>query len=92
MSRPPLTRTAAGGRALVLVDGINSFYDPAGSDYYSESSETVEPILALLARARADDCLVVHAVERHLPGLTDFEWRKLPEHCLLGERDSEIYP
>jgi maleamate amidohydrolase len=34
----------------------------------------------------------VHAVERHRPGLRDFEQPKLPEHCLVGGRDAEFWP
>jgi maleamate amidohydrolase len=78
--------------ALVLVDVIRGFYDPEGIHYYPEVGETEEPIERLLARARRADRLVVHAVERHRPGLLDFEQPKLPEHCLVGDRDGEIWP
>jgi nicotinamidase-related amidase len=79
-------------QALVLVDGIRAFFDPAGIHYYPEVAETEEPIGRLLAAARERDRIVVHAVERHRPGLRDFEQPKLPEHCLIGDRDSEIWP
>lgn len=78
--------------ALVIVDGIRAFYDPAGIHHYPEVAATEEPVERLLTQARSRDRLVVHAVERHRPGLVDFEQRKLPEHCLVGERDSEIWP
>lgn len=91
MTRTSGTTTTTVGRALVLVDCINAFYDAEGPMYYPEIEATVAPIVALLERARADDVLVVHAVERHLPGLADFEWRKLPEHCLVGGRDREVF-
>lgn len=78
--------------ALVLVDGIRAFFDPAGIHFYADVTRTEEPIARLLAAARERDALVVHAVERHRPGLRDFEQPKLPEHCLIGERDSEIWP
>lgn len=78
--------------ALLLVDCINAFYDPAGSMYYPEAAEVVGPIVALLERARASDALIIHSTERHLPGLDDFEWRKLPEHCLACDVERDIYP
>jgi maleamate amidohydrolase len=78
--------------ALLLVDGINAFYDPAGPNYYPDVDSTVEPIVALLQHARARGTMVVHAVERHRPGLDDFEWRVLPEHSLIGSFESEIFP
>ena len=77
---------------LLLVDGINSFFDPEGLDYYSEVELTVEPILELLARARQDGVLIVHAVERHRVGLGDYEWKRLPEHNLAGSPDAAIFP
>jgi maleamate amidohydrolase len=77
--------------ALIVVDGINDFYDPRGANHYPEVAGTVEPILTLLGRARQKDVLIVHAVERHRPGLDDFEWRKLPEHSFLDSFESRIY-
>lgn len=77
---------------LILVDGINSFFDPAGVDYYPEVARTVGPIVELLDRARRDDALRVHAVERHRPGFDDYEWKHLPEHNLIGSRDAAIFP
>jgi nicotinamidase-related amidase len=77
--------------ALLLVDGINDFYDPRGANYYPDVEATVQPILRLLERGRANGALIVHAVERHRPGLDDFEWRKLPEHSFLDSFESAIF-
>ena len=78
--------------ALVLIDCINGFYDPAGPTYYPEIEETIEPIARLLAAAREHGTLVVHAVERHRAGLDDYEWRALPQHFMHGHFDAEIFP
>jgi maleamate amidohydrolase len=78
--------------ALVLVDALRAFFDPDGLHYYPEVHEVEEPIGRLLATARGNDRLVVHAVERHRPGLDDFEHVKLPEHCVIGDRDAEFWP
>lgn len=77
--------------SLIVVDGINDFYDPKGANYYPEVELTVAPILALLERARAKQTLIVHAVERHRAGLDDFEWRKLPEHSFVDSFESRIF-
>jgi maleamate amidohydrolase len=77
--------------ALIVVDGINDFYDPRGANYYPEVEQTVQPILRLLEQGRANGTLIVHAVERHRPGLDDFEWRKLPEHSFLDSFESTIF-
>jgi nicotinamidase-related amidase len=78
--------------ALIMVDVIRAFFDPDGLHFYPEVRAVEEPLAALLARAREHDRLVVHAVERHRPGLRDFEQPKLPEHCLIGGRDAEFWP
>lgn len=80
-----------GGAALIVVDGINDFYEPQGANHYPEVAATVEPIRTLLTRARERDAVTVHAVERHRPGLDDFEWRVLPEHSFDGSFASRIY-
>lgn len=78
--------------ALLLVDVINDFFSEKGSNYYPAVGETVEPLRRLLATARERDTLVIHAVERHRPGLDDFEQKVLPEHCLSDGFDAEFYP
>jgi maleamate amidohydrolase len=78
--------------ALIMVDAIRAFFDPEGLHFYRDVRLVEEPIARLLAAAREHDRLVVHAVERHRPGLRDFEQPKLPEHCLIGGRDSEFWP
>lgn len=86
------TSQAEAKSALIVVDPINAFYDPAGPMYYPQVQQTVQPIVALLERARSNQALIVHAIERHRPGLDDFEWEKLPEHAMKGSFDGEIYP
>ncbi len=78
--------------ALVLVDVIASFFDPQEANYYPEVLEVLEPIARLLQQARDHDTLVVHAVERHYPGLDDFEFAKLPRHHLAGAPDAAYVP
>ena len=71
--------------ALVLVDVINDFFHSEGINYYSEYEPVLENIKRVLAAAREYGILVVHTRERHIPdGHPDFEWRKLPEHCIEG--------
>ncbi|MGH3221793.1 MAG: cysteine hydrolase family protein [Streptosporangiaceae bacterium] len=77
--------------ALILVDVIVSFFDPVGPNYYPDAPRVLDPIATLLAAARAHDTLVVHAVERHYPGLLDFEHAKLPHHCEIGAEDAEYF-
>jgi maleamate amidohydrolase len=77
--------------ALVLVDVMNSFFEPGSMNYYPEVAEVVEPLRKLLAAARASSTIVVHAIERHRPGFDDFEWKKLPVHHMHGSHDAEFF-
>jgi maleamate amidohydrolase len=77
--------------ALVLVDVINSFYQEGFPNYYPKALETLKPISDLLGIARSRDALVIHSVERHHPGLVDFEFQKLPRHHERGAEDADFY-
>ncbi len=76
--------------ALILVDVIDSFFKPGMPNYYPDVEKVVEPLRRLLAAARAGDHLIVHAAERHRPGLHDFEWHKLPRHHFIDEPDAAV--
>jgi maleamate amidohydrolase len=45
----------------------------------------------LLQTARDHGAVIVHAMEGHHPAArqVDYEWKKLPPHCFLGEFDAE---
>jgi nicotinamidase-related amidase len=79
-----------GTTALLLVDVIDSFFRPGMPNYYPEVDAVLEPLRRLLAAARSGQRLIVHAAERHRPGLDDFEWHKLPRHHLVGEADAAV--
>lgn len=76
--------------ALMLVDVINDFFHPEGHNYYEIYAPILDRILELLAAARQAGVPIFHVMEGHQrgPGV-DFEWKKLPEHCYLGEFDAE---
>jgi maleamate amidohydrolase len=77
--------------ALVLVDVTNSFFLAGMPNFYPASAEALAPLRALLARARSSGRIVVHAVEQHYPGYDDYEWRKLPRHHFIGDKDAEFF-
>ena len=84
MKKIPLT-------ALLLVDVIEGFFSESGSLYYPEVVDVVEPMRRLLQTARERDRLVVHAVERHHPGLKDFEHQRIPPHFVAGDHDARYF-
>jgi maleamate amidohydrolase len=77
--------------ALVLVDVTNSFFLAGMPNFYPASAEALKPLRALLTRARSNGRIVVHAVEQHYPGYDDYEWRKLPRHHFIGDKDAEFF-
>lgn len=77
--------------ALIFVDVIRSFFDPAFPNYYQGVDAVLEPMRALRQEARRCGAIIVHAVERHRPDFNDFEWRKLPVHHVEGEADAEFF-
>lgn len=77
--------------ALILVDVINDFFHPQGKNFKPEYQETLSNIRLLLETARKHGIVVVHAMEGHHPAArqADYEWKKLPPHCFMGEFDAE---
>lgn len=84
MERPKRT-------ALLLVDVINSFFEPGQPNHYPGVEAVVPPMRALLKAARASGAVVVHAAEKHRPEFHDFEWKKLPVHHLDGAHDADFF-
>lgn len=79
--------------ALILVDVINDFFHPDGANYYGIYDKILTRIITLLDAARHAGLPVFHVMEGHQRGPgTDFEWKKLPEHCYLDEFDSAPAP
>jgi ureidoacrylate peracid hydrolase len=77
--------------ALILVDVINSFFQPGHANYYEGVERVLPAMRALLDAARASDTIVVHAAELHRPVFDDFEWSKLPVHHLAGADDAAFF-
>ena len=75
--------------ALVLVDVINDFFHPDGSNFHEEYLPILENIKFVLAQARLNNLVIVHAMEAHIPGHPDFEWRKLPQHNYAGSFNAQ---
>ena len=86
-----MTMTDRKKTALILVDVINSFFDPSQPNYYEGVTDVLEPIRQLRAAAKASGTPTVHAIERHRAGFDDFEWRKLPLHHLENAFDAKFF-
>lgn len=74
--------------ALMLIDVINDFFDPTCRNYHPSYDEVLHNIEEILAIARRAGARVIHGMEGHRPG-ADFEHKKLPVHCIVGQHDAE---
>jgi maleamate amidohydrolase len=77
--------------ALILVDCVNAYYAPGGPYHHAQVDRTTAPIARLIEAAREGRTLIVHAVERHRPGLDDFEYRVFEPHFWDGSFEAEIF-
>ena len=75
--------------ALILVDVINDFFHPNGSNFHEKYIPILENIKIILAQARMNQFVIVHTQEEHIPGHPDFEWRKLPQHNFKDSFNAE---
>lgn len=78
-----------GKSALILVDVINDFFHPEGSNFHEEYIPILENIKFVLAQARLNKLVIVHAMEQHISEHPDFEWRKLPQHNIAGSFNAQ---
>jgi nicotinamidase-related amidase len=78
-------------RALVVVDMIHDFADPAGALYCGPSMPAViDVIKGELARAHAAKETVVYLTDDHLPD--DAEFQMFPPHAIHGTKGAAIIP
>ncbi|HID64176.1 MAG TPA: cysteine hydrolase [Anaerolineae bacterium] len=76
--------------ALILIDMINDFFHPQGAHYHPEFVSVLANVQRLLDTARRNGIVIIHAMEGHLPDHDqDFEWKKLPQHCVIGSCEAE---
>jgi len=69
---------------LILVDVINDFFHPLGTNYHTAHKAVLPKIISMLEYARHKGMPIIHAMERHRVNHDDFEWRKLPVHDIEG--------
>src|SRR5437762_6660636 len=82
---------STGKRALVVVDMIHDFADPAGALYCGPPMPAViDAIRRERARARAAHDTVVYLTDDHL--LDDAEFQMFPPHAIHGTKGAEIIP
>jgi maleamate amidohydrolase len=58
------------GAALILIDVIDAFFSSRKPTHYPETATILDPLRQLPGRPGHRRRLIVHAVERHYPGLS----------------------
>ncbi len=84
--------------ALVIIDMQRDFLEPGGfgamlGNDVSQLARTVEPLMAVLAAARAMGMAVIHTREGHRPDLTDAPPTKLARgnlSCGIGDGEAVL--
>jgi ureidoacrylate peracid hydrolase len=77
-----------GRSAVLVVDMLNDFLEPAGAMPLPEGHRLYEPTRRLLANARAHGSAVIWVCDSHPPGDREFDKRSV--HCVTGTWGAQI--
>lgn len=80
-----------GSQALIIVDMLNDFLDPAGSLFCGEAARAIIPFIQERRDAfRTRNDLIVYLQDTH--SSDDREFERFPPHCVEGTWGHEIIP
>jgi len=78
-------------QALLVIDMLRDFIDPAGSLYCGEAARGIIPVVRnLLAHHRRAGSLIVFPMDAHAPD--DREFEMFAPHCVAGTPGAEFIP
>lgn len=78
-------------RALLVVDMLNDFVDPAGSLYVGPTAPTIiERVNQEITAFRQAGDLVIYICDQHRPD--DQEFTVFSPHCIQGTVGAQVYP
>jgi nicotinamidase-related amidase len=81
-----------GKQAVLVVDVVRDFTDPAGKVPHPEAAEIVPHIDAFTKTARARGAVIVWIIDSHRPGKPDWELENVRAHCMGGTPGVELAP
>ena len=70
--------------AVVIVDMVYDFTNPAGKIFYPQNIEVLPKIVELVSEARRHDCQIIYMQHVTTPELNAKSVKKTRECCLLG--------
>jgi nicotinamidase-related amidase len=80
------------GYALLVIDVVRDFTDPAGKVSHPQAAEIVPRIDALVQHARQQGAIIVWVIDAHRPGKPDWELEHVRAHCEAGTPGVELAP
>lgn len=92
MKTDPATRIPAARSALIVVDMVKDFTDPAGLVFYPQNREILPGIAELVTRCRAAGMLIIFMQHCYRRGKYDRNLETMRENCIEGSGGEELDP
>ncbi len=78
--------------AVLVIDLVKDFTDPAGKVPHAAAAQIVPRVDAFVRAARQAGALIVWIVDFHRAGKPDWELQNVRAHCLEGSSGVELAP
>ncbi len=78
--------------AVLVIDVVKDFTDPAGKVPHPEAAVIVPRIDAFVQAARTAGALIIWVIDQHRPGKPDWELQNVRDHCTAGTPGVELAP
>jgi len=81
-----------GKQAVLVIDMVKDFTDPAGKVSHKGAADIVPAIESLVRHARARGAIVIWVIDRHRPDKPDWELDNVRPHCIDQTPGVELAP
>lgn len=81
-----------GKAAVLVIDMVKDFTDPAGKVPHPQAAQIVPQIDALVRAARKRGALIIWIIDQHRAGKPDWELDHVRDHCIEGTPGVELAP
>lgn len=78
--------------ALLVIDVVRDFTDPAGKVPHPQAADIVPRIHALVQHARQHGAVIIWVIDSHRPGKPDWELDNVRPHCMADTPGVELAP
>jgi nicotinamidase-related amidase len=81
-----------GKQAVLVIDVVKDFTDPAGKVPHPQAADIVPHINAFTNEARQRGIVIIWIIDSHRPGKPDWELDNVRLHCMAGTPGVELAP